>query len=156
MNRKYSPIKYVARKIRLHYLKLMRSPGSTRMISRGFAVGFGLEIILPFTLYIGYILLFPLVYLFRTSLTTALIGNVLCKITFLPLVLVPLGHKIGRLLPFTRPEFMPNVVYRYIKTLIGLSITAVFIGLVAYFCIFYLLRNRPKRNLLNSRKKNYG
>ncbi|WP_314592197.1 DUF2062 domain-containing protein [Paenibacillus terrigena] len=151
MKRKFSPIKYVARKFKFHYIKLMRSPGGTRKVSRGFAVGFGLEIILPFTLYTGYIFLIPLVYLFRTSLTTALIGNVICKITFLPLVLVPLGHWIGRHIPFRRPDFMPVAIYKYIKTLIGLSITAVIVGSVAYLIIFYLLeKNKSRKKKLHA------
>lgn len=146
MKRKFSPIKYVSRKFKFHYIKLMRSPGGTRKVSRGFAVGFGLEIILPFTLYTGYVFLIPLVFLFRTSLTTALIGNVICKITFLPLALVPLGNRIGRYIPFGRPEFMPVAIYKYIKTLLGLSIVAVIVGFVSYLIIFYLLEKSKSRH----------
>jgi hypothetical protein len=116
-------------------------------MSRAFATGFGLEIVLPYTAYLGYLLLYPLTRLFRTTLPPALIGNVICKVTFLPLILIPLGHKLGRYIPISRPHFMPRLIFKYFKTLLGLSICAVVAGLLAYVVIFILYETNRKYRL---------
>jgi hypothetical protein len=116
-------------------------------VARGFAVGFGLEIILPYTVYLGYLLLYPLIILFRTTLPPVLIGNVICKVTFLPLFLIPLGNKLSLYIPISKPHFMPQLIFKYLKTLLGLSICAVVIGLLAYVVIFVLYETNRKYRL---------
>jgi hypothetical protein len=116
-------------------------------VARGFAVGFGLEIILPYTVYLGYLLLYPLIILFRTTLPPVLIGNMICKVTLLPLFLIPLGNKLSRYIPISKPYFMPKLIFKYLKTLLGLSICAVVIGLLAYVVIFVLYETNRKYRL---------
>ncbi|MDB4867895.1 MAG: group-specific protein [Cohnella sp.] len=116
-------------------------------VARGFAVGFGLEIILPYTVYLGYLLLYPLIILFRTTLPPVLIGNVICKVTLLPLILIPLGNKLSLYIPISKPNFMPKLIFKYLKTLLGLSICAVVIGLLAYVVMFVLYEMNRKYRL---------
>lgn len=154
MGKNFTHIQRLRRLIKFNYLKLLRSPGGAGKVSRGFAVGFGLEIILPYTLYTGYALLYPLVLLFRASLPTAIIGNLLCKVTFLPWILVPLGIKIGKYIPFSKPEHMSKVIYKYLKTLIGLSTSAIITGIISYLVMYFLYEANKTYRLKKRKEKN--
>ncbi|QHT62325.1 DUF2062 domain-containing protein [Paenibacillus lycopersici] len=140
------------RKLKLSYLKLLRSKDGASKVSRGFAVGFGLEIIIPYTAYLGYALLIPLTRLFRTTFPSALVGNVICKVTFLPIILVPFGHHIGRILPISRPRLMPRLIFIYLKTLLGLSMLGIMLGVIGFFVCYVLYETNRKLRLRGRRR----
>ena len=142
------------RYMKLQYIKLLRSPGGARKVATGFAIGFGLEMLVLYTFSIIYLLLVLSVRLSRGSLPAAIIGNLICKATFLPVIMFPLGIKIGRLLIPIHPHFIPKPVLFYLHTLLGMSVLAAVFGILSFFPIYYLYEvNRKRRGKKIGSKK---
>lgn len=147
-------IQHLTRMMKLQYLKLLRSPGGARKVAVGFAVGFGLEMLVITTASTIYLLFYPIVRLAQASLSAAIIGNIVGKLTFLPVALLPVAPMIGKyLFPF-RPHHMPHSVYLYIKTLLGMSLFAVILGVLSFFPAYYLYEvNRKHRDAKREKRK---
>ncbi|WKB35362.1 DUF2062 domain-containing protein [Terrilactibacillus sp. S3-3] len=95
---KYNLLQKMQRHFRFNMIKLFRSPGGARKVSLGFAIGFGLEMLMIPTAYLAYILLIPIVKLARASLPASIIGNVIGKFTFLPVILLPFAKELGNVI----------------------------------------------------------
>jgi uncharacterized protein (DUF2062 family) len=145
MNRKIVEIlKRFGRMIKLQYIKLLRSPGGARKVATGFAIGFGMEMLVISTAMVIYVLLIPFVRIARGSLPASIIGNLICKVTFLPVLLLPAAMKLGKLLTPNRPEYIPRSVFYYLHTLLGMSIFAFLLGFLSFFPVYYLYEARRK------------
>ncbi|GAF10128.1 hypothetical protein JCM16418_4303 [Paenibacillus pini JCM 16418] len=95
----------------------------------------------------------------------AIIGNVIGKLTFLPLVLLPFAKKIGEMF-FTKKTIDIPVeehpwrdimsgdftVFKHLlqgglHVLIGMSLFGLILGVISYFVVQYLYNNRKKHRL---------
>lgn len=167
---KYNIIQQIQRKLKLNFIKLFRSPGGARKVSLGFAIGFGLEMIVLSSASLIYILFVPFVRLVRGSLPAAIIGNVIGKITFLPVLLLPFAKKLGKLLypikvnvghtPFSFSNIlhgdfrgMINVLHGGIHVLIGMTIFGIILGGISYFFVHYFYEKEKTRRLTKVRSK---
>lgn len=159
----------IPRAIRYNYLKLLRSPEGGRKVSLGFALGFGLEMIVLPTASLIYILFYPIVRLCGGSFPASVIGNVIGKLTFLPVILLPFSKQIGELIyptPYEDRVVEFHEIYQQLlqgdfsvikdifrgglHILIGQSIFGLILGFASYFVIYYLYeRQRKKKRSLN-------
>ncbi|UOF88882.1 DUF2062 domain-containing protein [Fodinisporobacter ferrooxydans] len=143
-------LKRIRRNAKLQYWKLMRSPGGGKIVASGFSIGFGLEMILPITLYTAYILMIPLIRN-RNLLSASIIGNIFAKITFFPILFIPFGHSLGKFLIFPFLKHLAHhtiwhKIVSYFATIIGLSFCGVLLGLMCYPIVYFLYeRNRQRR-----------
>jgi uncharacterized protein (DUF2062 family) len=150
--------KRFVRMMKLQYIKLLRSPGGARKVATGFAIGFGMEMLVLYTASVIYLFLIPAVRITRGSLPAAIIGNLICKLTFLPVLLLPMAIKLGRVLAPFRPPGMPKSVFYYLHTLLGMSVFAVVLGALSFFPVYYLYEARRKhrekaRHLKRNKKR---
>ncbi|MGJ7919715.1 DUF2062 domain-containing protein [Neobacillus sp. LXY-4] len=168
--KKYNFFQQVRRKFKLNFIKLFRSPGGAKKVSLGFAIGFGTEMIVLSSVSLIYIFFVPLVRLAKGSLPAAIIGNVIGKITFLPVILIPFAKKIGKLLypikvkvghmPFSFSNILHgdfrgliNVLYGGIHVLIGMTIFGIILGGISYFIIHYFYEKEKTRRLTKVRHR---
>jgi uncharacterized protein (DUF2062 family) len=145
----------VGRSMKLQYFKLLRSPGGARKVATGFAIGFGLEMILPITAYIAYLLLPPLVAVTRSSFAASIIGNIIAKCTFLPILLLPIAHRLGRRIFHLSHHAIGAGMHSfsaYLATLLGVTILAILLGGLSFIPVYFLYESNRKRRL-NKRKK---
>ncbi|WP_412679692.1 DUF2062 domain-containing protein [Brevibacillus choshinensis] len=172
--KKYNFPKRISRAFRLNFIKLFRSPGGAKKISLGFAIGFGLEMIVISTASLIYLLFYPIVRLSRGSLPAAIIGNVIGKLTFLPVLLLPVAHRLGR---FIYPiniegakmphhafkailsgdfQVLTDILYGGLHVLIGMSIIGACLGFVSYFVIYKVYEKQRELRLVkrHQRKNN--
>src|SRR6478672_4923834 len=96
--RKFNFFQRLGRAFKLNFLKLLRSPGGAKKVSLGFAIGFGLEMLVISTASLIYILFVPIVKLAKGSLPASIIGNVIGKLSFLPVILLPIAKQIGNII----------------------------------------------------------
>lgn len=85
-----------ARRLKLEYYKLVRNKGASSLVARSFAIGMFIEFITLPTMGLAFLLLFPLIRLFRGSFPVSLIGFTLGKF-IVPFFLV-LNYKVGAML----------------------------------------------------------
>jgi uncharacterized protein (DUF2062 family) len=167
-NRKYNCIERLGRAFRLNFLKLLRSPGGAKKVSLGFTIGFGLEMIVIPTCSLIYILFYPIVRLCKGSLPAAIIGNVIGKLTFLPVILLPVSKKLGEWIypvntgsmsfeehSFTEIfsgnfQILRDILHGGLHVLIGQSIFGTILGFISYFIIYRLYESRNFYKLLRN------
>jgi len=162
----------IARMLKLNYMKLLRSPEGANKVALGFAIGFGLEMLVISTAGLIYILLIPIVRLFKASLPVAIIGNVIGKVSLLPVILLPFALKIGRFIypkkiilghqtrHFTFTDLLHgdfhgivNILYGSIHVLIGMVILGSILGIISYFVVNILYVNAKNRRLKKRQAK---
>nr|WP_279663399.1 DUF2062 domain-containing protein [Ectobacillus ponti] len=152
----------------MNFYKLFRSSGGARKVALGFAIGFGLEMIVLSTASLVYLVFYPAVRLSGGSLPAAVIGNVVGKLTFLPVVLLPVAHAIGKLLIPFRVHGRPHIPHEHsfwellsgnpmlvikdvlqsgLYTLVGMSIIGAVLGTISYFVVHYLYEKERQRRL---------
>lgn len=181
--KKYHIFARLGRTFRLNYLKLLRSKGGAKKVALGFAIGFGLEMLVISTASLVYILFIPVVRLAKGSLPASIIGNVIGKLTFLPVILLPFARKIGKMIlpmntrtghhpPFSFEKLMHgdfhsllNLLHGGLHLLIGMTIFGIVLGIISYYLVHYLydrekarrLKKIPKEKLIrdNSINKTY-
>lgn len=170
--KKYNLINRMGRTFKMNYFKLLRSRGGAKKVALGFAIGFGLEMVVISTAGLVYILLIPVVRLARGSMPASIIGNIIGKISFLPVILLPFARKIGKVIfpmnvwaehsiPFSFQNLIHgdfhgllNLLQGEVHVLIGMTFLGVFLGIASYFLVHYLYEKEKKRRLLKGRKKN--
>lgn len=146
------------RRIRLEYLKLLRTKGAPSIVAKGFALGVFLEFITLPTLGIAFFLLYPLNLLFRGSLPAALIGYLLGKV-ILPVFLYvnyALGnHLIGGKHAVGSPNWHDFTSWHTWKEkglafFVGSAIMGAVVAVVGYVLVYWALvsyrRRREHRN----------
>lgn len=163
-SKKYNIYQRIRRQFKLNFIKLFRSPGGAKKVSRGFAIGFGLEMIVLSSVSLVYVFFVPLVRIVKGSLPAAVIGNVIGKLTFLPVLLMPFAKKIGKLIypikvhvghtPFSFSSILHgnfrgliHVLYGGIHVLIGMTVFGLILGGISYFIIHYLYEKEKARRL---------
>lgn len=168
--RKANRFARLTRALKLNFLKLLRAPGGAHKVSTGFAIGFGLELIVISTASLIYLVFYPIVRLSGGSLPAAIVGNVIGKLTFLPILLMPLAKQIGSWIlpahsmgqgPVHESTFMElfrgnwsalsELLLGGLDILAGMSVFGVILGFISYFVVkfFYVraLRRRHERRL---------
>jgi uncharacterized protein (DUF2062 family) len=162
----------IGRMLKLNFVKLLRSPEGANKVALGFAIGFGLEMLVISTAGLIYVLLIPLVRLSKASLPVAIIGNLIGKVSLLPVILLPLALKIGKLIypgrvrvvnhlrhfSFTdllHGDFQEliNLLYGGIHVLIGMIILGSLLGFISYFVINFLYEKEKNRRLKKRQAK---
>lgn len=169
--KKYNFFEKVRRAFRLNIIKLLRSPGGAKKVSLGFAIGFGLEMLVISTASLIYILFIPIVRLAKGSLPASIIGNVIGKLTFLPVILLPFAKKLGKAFfpvkvnmdhntSFSFQNIMHGDVRSFLSllhgglhVLIGMSIFGLIFGVIAYFVVHYFYEREKMRRVNRRRMK---
>jgi uncharacterized protein (DUF2062 family) len=170
--KKHNILKRIGRTFKLNYLKLLRSSGGAKKVALGFAIGFALEMLVISTASLIYIFFVPAVRLAKGSLPASIIGNIIGKLTFLPVILLPFARSIGKMIlpmklhaghkiPFSFQKLLHgdfhsilSLLHGGIHVLIGMSIFGVILGIISYFLVHYLYEREKQRRLLKGRKKN--
>lgn len=163
---KYNLLQKMQRHFRFNMIKLFRSPGGARKVSLGFAIGFGLEMLMIPTAYLAYILLVPIVKLSRASLPASIIGNVIGKFTFLPVILLPFAKRLGNVIYPKKSlhahlhhdaimevlhgnfSILKDILHGSIHLLIGMSIFGAILGVASYYVINYFYQKQLQRKTL--------
>jgi hypothetical protein len=161
----------IGRAFKLNFIKLFRSPGGVKKVSLGFAIGFGLEMLVLSTALLIYILFIPIVRLAKGSLPAAIIGNVIGKLSFLPVILLPIAKKIGKTIypmkvrighntPFSFQNLIHGdfrcligVLHGGIHVLIGMTILGIVLGFISYFIVHYFYEKEKTKRLTRIRDK---
>ncbi|MEH7155014.1 DUF2062 domain-containing protein [Neobacillus drentensis] len=169
--KKYNFIQRMGRAFKLNFIKLLRSPGGAKKVSLGFALGFGLEMVVLSTASLIYIVFFPMVRIARGSLPAAIIGNVIGKLSFLPVLLLPFAKKVGKLIypingtighraPFSIEQIMQadfsgvvSLLHGGVHVLIGMTIFGIVLGVVSYFLVHYFYEKEKTKRLARIRDK---
>ncbi|PZT56629.1 DUF2062 domain-containing protein [Paenibacillus silvae] len=167
-NRKRKPnrLARLTRAMKLNFLKLLRAPGGAHKVSTGFAIGFGLELIVISTASLIYLVFYPIVRLSGGSMPAAIVGNVVGKLTFLPIVLMPLAKQIGSwILPAHSMGQGPvhesawlelfrgnwsavsELLLGGLDILTGMSVFGLILGIISYFVVkFFYVRALHRRH----------
>lgn len=169
--KRYNLINRIGRTFKLNYFKLLRSSGGAKKVALGFAIGFGLEMLVISTAALVYILFIPVVRLSKGSLPASIIGNVIGKLTFLPVILLPFARKIGKMIfplkvrvghhtSFSFQDFLHgdfhgilNLLHGGVHVLIGMTFFGIVLGIVSYFLVHFLYEREKERRLIKLRKK---
>ncbi|MEH7306180.1 DUF2062 domain-containing protein [Neobacillus drentensis] len=169
--KKHPFFKRIGRAFKLNFIKLLRSPGGAKKVSLGFAIGFGLELIVLSSASLIYIVFVPMVRIARGSLPAAIIGNVIGKLSFLPVLLLPFAKKIGKLIypidgkighkpPFSFEPFMHGdfrgvvgLLHGGVHVLIGMTIFGIILGIISYFLVHYFYEKEKTKRLTRIRDK---
>ncbi|SDX22697.1 Uncharacterized conserved protein, DUF2062 family [Marininema mesophilum] len=167
-NQKHSWTQRLKRAFRYQFIRLFRSPEGAKKVARGFAIGFGLEMIVLCTASLIYLIFYPIVRLSRASLPAAIIGNIIGKLTFLPILLLPFAKIIGSWISPIQPsgsgiqeyslseiteiftgnfQILYNILHSGLHILIGMSIFGLILGVASYFVIYYLYEKQQKNRL---------
>jgi uncharacterized protein (DUF2062 family) len=141
--------------MKLNYLNLIRSKDGAHKVARGFAVGFGLEMIIPYSFYTLYVLFIPFVFLFRASMSTAIIGNVIGKFSFLPIFFIPLALKIGHLIGFPQLSFIHHKLHIYLEGIVGFTVVAILVGLISYIIVYAGYESNRKYRIKKRHEKHH-
>lgn len=132
------------------------------MVAMGFAIGLAIEMFTLPTLGFAFILLFPLCYLFRGNMPAALIGFVVGKIIYIPMM-YPNSKVGGWILPKNLefhipvvPEWFNHLLVTNLKLIVGGIVDGVILGLLCYFPIKYSIdvikaKRRDKRKQSRAR-----
>ncbi len=168
---KHNVFQRLGRAFKLNFLKLLRSPGGAKKVALGFALGFGLEMLVISTASLIYILFVPIVRLSKGSLPASIIGNVIGKLTFLPVLLLPFAKAIGKTIfpmevthghhtAFSFPNLLHGdfhsivaLLHGGIHALIGMTLFGIVLGVISYFVVHYLYEKEIANRLKRRRRK---
>ncbi|OOR53494.1 group-specific protein [Bacillus pseudomycoides] len=168
----YSFFQRIWRVLKFHYYKLLRSPEGAKKVSRGFAIGFALEMLVIYTASLVYLIFYPIVRLAKGSFPAAVIGNIIGKISFLPVILFPFAYALGKTLypfeikviqhkPYTISDLFSSNIFIMLKSLlqsevyvlIGMTIFGGVFGVISYFVVHYLYEKNRKLRLKKRKKR---
>ncbi|MEH7417450.1 DUF2062 domain-containing protein [Neobacillus drentensis] len=170
-HKKHNLFQRLGRAFKLNFLKLLRSPGGAKKVALGFAIGFGLEMLVISSASLIYILFVPIVRLAKGSLPASIIGNVIGKLTLLPVILLPFARKLGKLIFPMRVKIGHNGDFSFQKllhgdfhslvslihggfhALIGMTIFGLILGVASYFIVHYLYEKERMNRLKRRRNK---
>jgi uncharacterized protein (DUF2062 family) len=171
VKKKYNLFEKIGRTFKYNFIKLLRSPGGAKKVSLGFAIGFGLEMLVISTASLVYILFIPIVRIANGSLPASIIGNVVGKLTFLPVILLPFAKKIGKIIFPMKVNVGENTAFSFqnllhgdfrsllsllhggLHVLIGMTIFGAVFGVIAYFVVHYFYDKERLKRLKKRRMK---
>ncbi|QGQ95260.1 DUF2062 domain-containing protein [Paenibacillus psychroresistens] len=153
---KKSRVQGITRWFRLKYNHLLRAKGGPSIVAKGFSIGLFIEMFTFPTFGLAAVLILPLVYFTRASLSGALVGFLFGKIIYLPFffLIKKMGHW---LLPshfahhiHFHPAWLSNIVKDGVYLILGGIIMGAILGLIAYFPVRWILevyaaRRKEKR-----------
>ncbi|WP_066064423.1 DUF2062 domain-containing protein [Neobacillus soli] len=169
--KKYNFFQRLGRAFKLNFTRLLRSPGGAKKVSLGFALGFGLEMLVLSTASLIYILFVPIVRLSRGSLPASIIGNVIGKLSLLPVILIPFARTLGKAIfpmrvridhhtSFSFQKLMHGdfhglvgLLHGGVHTLIGMTIFGIILSFISYFIVHYLYEKEKTNRLKRRRQK---
>ena len=169
--KKYNFFQRIGRTFKLNFIKLLSSTGGAKKVSLGFAIGFGLEMLVISTASLIYILFVPIVRLAKGSLPASIIGNVIGKLTFLPVILLPFAKKIGKVIYPMKVRVGHNTHFSFqnlihgdfhgvlsllhggVHVLIGMTVFGIVFGFIAYFVVHYFYEKERTKRLNRRRNK---
>jgi uncharacterized protein (DUF2062 family) len=170
-HKRYNYLQRIKRSYKLNFIKLFRSPGGAKKVSLGFALGFGLEMLVISSASLIYLIFIPIVRIARGSLPAAIIGNVIGKITFLPVILLPFAKQLGKIVfpfkininnhvPFSFSNLIHgdlrgliDVLHGGVHLLIGMSIFGILLGIISYFFVYYFYEKEKTKRLTRIKNK---
>ncbi|AWB46758.1 DUF2062 domain-containing protein [Paenibacillus sp. CAA11] len=164
-------INRIYRAFKLNIFRLFRTPGGVKKMSLGFSLGFGMEMIVISSACLVYLIFYPVVKLAGGSVPAAVIGNVIGKLTFLPIILMPFAKKLGEwvypssssaqriqevsLLDIFKGDFsaVGSILHGGLHILIGMSIFGAVLGVISYYVIQFFYHRTAKRRQAKRRRK---
>ncbi|MBO0960937.1 DUF2062 domain-containing protein [Neobacillus sp. MM2021_6] len=167
--KKYPYYQRIGRAFKLNFTKLLRSPGGAKKVALGFALGFGLEMLVISTASLVYIFFVPIVKLAKGSLSASIIGNIIGKLTLLPVVLLPFARQLGKLIVPMKVRIghhthfsiqnvwhgdfrsLIGLLHGGVHALIGMTIFGIILAIISYFIVHYLY-DKEKSNRLKRRR----
>jgi uncharacterized protein (DUF2062 family) len=170
--KKHNILNRIGRTFKFNYWKLLRSSGGAKKVALGFAIGFALEMLVISTASLVYIIFVPAVRLAKGSLPASIIGNIIGKLTFLPVILLPFARSIGKMIfpmrihaghktSFSFQKLIHgdfhsilSLLHGGVHVLIGMTIFGIILGTISYFLVHYLYEKEKRRRLLKGPKKN--
>lgn len=170
-HQKYNFIQRLGRAFKLNFTKLLRSPGGAKKVAMGFALGFGLEMLVISTASLIYILFVPIVRLAKGSLPASIIGNIIGKLSLLPVLLLPFARTLGKILfpmkfninyhthfsfqNILHGDFtsLIGLLHGGIHALIGMTIFGIVLGIISYFIVHFLYEKERENRLKRRRLK---
>ncbi|MFC5701222.1 DUF2062 domain-containing protein [Cohnella faecalis] len=152
-------LRKLRRWMKYKYMMLIRAKGGASMVAMGFAIGIAVEMFTLPTLGFAFVLIFPLVYLFKGNLPAALVGFVVGKVIYLPMAI--LNTMVGAwVLPSHMSIHLPwmwvnKLLLANLKLIVGGVINGILLGAVCYYPIklsieAYKNKRREKRKLRHS------
>lgn len=171
MKKKRSFPNRIYRIFKLNFLRLFRTPGGVKKISLGFSIGFGLEMMVISSACLVYLIFYPVVKVAGGSLPAAIIGNVVGKLTFLPIILMPFAKKLGEWIypvssgPETAQESsffdlfqgdfsaLRSVLHGGLHILIGMTVFGIVSMFISYYVIQFFHNRNSKRRQAKRRKR---
>lgn len=134
-------------------MQLLRAKGGPHIVALGFSIGLAIEMFTLPTVGLAFLLIFPLVYLFRASLASALLGFLFGKIIY-PLMwfinkkvgswVLPTRHSKRALLHFL-PDWLAHILKQGLDLIVGGMIVGAVLGLIIYFPLRFLLKYTTER-----------
>lgn len=131
-----------------NYYQLIRSKGATSIIARSFAIGLLIEFITLPTLGLAFLLLYPLIRLFKGTFSVALIAFVFGKL-ILPIFLYfnfhvgefLVGKKVGKAISHELHSYftITFIKEKGLAFLLGSSINGIIVASISYFLVYYAL-----------------
>ena len=169
----YSFFQRMWRILKFQYYKLLRSPEGAKKVSLGFAIGFGLEMLVIYTASLVYVIFYPIVRLAKGSFPAAVIGNIIGKISKIsPSIFISACVCARKMIypfhvqkihhePFTISDLFSSHIFTILKSLlqsevyvlIGMTILGVVFGLISYFVVHYLYEKNRKLRLKKRKKR---
>ncbi|TVX98356.1 DUF2062 domain-containing protein [Cohnella terricola] len=151
-------LKQLRRWLKYKYMLLLRAKGGASIVAMGFAIGIAVEMFTLPTLGFAFVLIFPLCYLLRGNMPAALIGFVVGKIIYIPMM-YPNSKVGGWILPKhlsinlpVVPEWVNHLLLTNLKLIVGGMVDGAVLGLLCYFPIkisldMYKSKRKEKRRL---------
>jgi uncharacterized protein (DUF2062 family) len=142
------------------YLLLLRAKGGPSMVARGFSIGLAVEMFTLPTGGLAFLLIFPLIYLFRANFGGALIGFVFGKVIYIPFAF--LNKHVGEfLIPKSTkhylihhlPNLLSNIIRGSLDLILGGMVVGAVLGVIVYFPIMFLLRYHADRRKEKRKKR---
>ncbi len=140
-------LRSIGRWFRYKYLQLTRAKGGPALVAMGFSIGIFVEMFTLPTGGLAFLLIFPLVYLLRASVASALLGFMFGKVIYLPLMFfhrqmgaLVLPHGIHGAWIERLPEWLDRFLKFYLKLFVGGVINGLILAIIAYFPIRWTLQ----------------
>lgn len=150
-------LQLLRRWLKYKYMLLLRAKGGASIVAMGFAIGIAIEMFTLPTLGFAFILIFPLCYMLRGNLPAALIGFVIGKIIYIPMM-YPNSKVGGWILPKQLSfhisflsERINHLLLMNLKLIVGGMVDGVILGVLLYFPIKYSI-NAYKAKRMEKRK----
>lgn len=155
---KRSKLVGMKRWLKYKYMLLIRARGGGAKVAKGFSIGLAIEMFTLPTAGLAFFIIFPLVYLSRASLASALIGFVFGKIIYIPFSFLN-GMVGGMLLPKNLavhiayvPDWFNSFMTYNLKLIVGGIVDGAALGIILYlpmkWSIDYVRTKRKEKRRL--------